>query len=210
LKRKLTDLGVARIKQPASGRLEVWDTVLPAFGLRIRATGTRTWIAAVRRPGKKHPVRLKIGGPGEPPRGISLAEAGAKARQLMEGGAPTLPVTFKELAGRFLEHGRTKRGRQPRPATVKEYRRALLVYPTPLHPKAVRDIRRGEVASLIREVAAARGSTSAMRTRAALSRFWGWMLASDLVEVNVVAGTEGYSTPKRSRALSDSELRALW
>jgi integrase len=86
----------------------------------------------------------------------------------------------------------------------------LLTYAAPLHAKPVREIRRGEIAGLIRDVATARGSTSAMRTRAALSRFWGWMLASDMVEANVVAGTEGYSTPKRSRVLSDGELRALW
>ena len=209
MKRKLTDLGVTRIRKPKSGRLELWDTVLPAFGLRITATGARTWIVATRRPGNKHPVRLKVGTPDEPDR-MPLADARVKARQLMEGGAPTLPVTFKELAGQFLDHGRTKRGRSLRPASIKEYRRALLTYAAPLHAKPVRDVRRGEIAGLIRDVAGARGSTSAMRTRAALSRFWGWMLANDMVEVNVVAGTEGYSTPKRSRVLSDGELRALW
>ena len=128
----------------------------------------------------------------------------------MEGGAPECPITFKELAGQFLEHGRTKRGRPLRPATKKEYKRALLTYAVSLHAKPVREIRRGEIARLIRHVANTKGSTSAMRTRAALSRFWGWMLASDLVDANVVIGTEGYSTPKRQRVLSDSELRALW
>ncbi|MGH6902910.1 MAG: tyrosine-type recombinase/integrase, partial [Geminicoccaceae bacterium] len=209
MKRKLTDLTVPRIKKPKSGRLEVWDTLLPAFGFRISATGARTWIVATRRPGATHPVRLKVGTPDEPDR-MSLADARAKARQLMEGNAPELPVTFKDLAGQFLEHGRTKRGRPLRPATKKEYKRALLTYAAPLHAKPVRGIRRGEIAGLIRDVANTRGSTSAMRTRAALSRFWGWMLASDLVDANVVVGTEGYSTPKRQRVLLDGELRALW
>ena len=99
----------------------------------------------------------------------------------MEGGAPECPITFKELAGQFLEHGRTKRGRPLRPATKKEYKRALLTYAASLHAKPVREIRRGEIARLIRHVANTKGSTSTMRTRAALSRFWGWMLASDLV-----------------------------
>ena len=209
MKRKLTDLAVARIKAPASGRLEVWDTVLPAFGFRISATGARTWIVAARRPGAKHPVRLKVGTPDEPDR-MSLADARSKARQLMESGAPELPVTFKDLTGQFLEHGRTKRGRPLRPATKKEYKRSLLTYAVPLHAKPVRDIRCGEIAGLIREVASARGSTSAMRTRAALSRFWSWLIATRRAEVNPVTGTEGYSTAKRQRALSDRELRQLW
>jgi hypothetical protein len=206
MKRKLTELGVENLKAPKSGRLEVWDSVLPAFGLRVTEKNARSWIVALRRPGAKHPSRIKLGAPPD----MSLAAARAKARQMMEGGAPERPVTFKVLAGQFLEHGRTKRGRTLRPATLKEYRRALLTYGTALHAKPVREIRRGEIAGLIREVANTRGSTSAMRTRAALSRFWGWMLASDLVDANVVVGTEGYSTPKRQRVLADGELRALW
>jgi integrase len=59
-------------------------------------------------------------------------------------------------------------------------------------------------------VATERGATSAMRTRAALSRFWSWMLAGDLVDANVVTGTEGYEGTKRNRVLSDAELRAIW
>lgn len=96
------------------------------------------------------------------------------------------------------------------PPTKKEYERALLSYAKPLHAKPVREIRRGEIARLIRDVANMKGSTSAIRTRAALSCFRGWKVASDLVDANVVIGTEGYSTPKRQRVLSDGELRAVW
>jgi integrase len=205
MKKKLTDLVVAQ-RAPAAGRIEIWDTLLPGFGLRISSTGARTWMVAQRRPGVKHPVRLKIGNLPD----LSLADARAKARSTMAGEAPPVPVMFLGLAEQFLAHGRTKRGRLLRLATTKEYRRALIGYATPLHAKPVRDIRRGEVADLIRTVATERGATSAMRARAALSRFWSWMLASDLVDANVVTGTEGYATPKRDRVLSDAELRAIW
>ena len=36
---KLTQIAVDRIKPPPSGRVEYFDTQLPAFGLRISATG---------------------------------------------------------------------------------------------------------------------------------------------------------------------------
>ena len=93
---------------------------------------------------------------------------------------------------------------------MREYRRSLLGHAKRLHALPVTDIRRADVASLIRKVAIQHGEMSAMRTRAALSRFWSWLIANDKVEFNVVSGTEGFSTPKRSRVLDDDELRALW
>ena len=49
---KLTDRVVARLKPPPRGRLDVWDQTLPAFGIQVRANGTRSWMIAMRRPGK--------------------------------------------------------------------------------------------------------------------------------------------------------------
>ena len=49
-----------------------------------------------------------------------------------------------------------------------------------------------------------------MRTRAAMSRFFGWLLVKDKVDHNPVTGTEGYETTKRKRVLSDDELRVIW
>ena len=42
-KTKLTDAGVKRYGAPANGRLEYFDTVLPAFGLRITKKGVKSW-----------------------------------------------------------------------------------------------------------------------------------------------------------------------
>ena len=211
VKAKLTELGVARMKPPISGRLEVWDSTLPAFGVRVTATGARSYVVAIRKPGAKHPARIKLGEPGR----MALADARTAARRLIQTGAAPEPVapepeTFGALAEQFLAHGRTKRGRTLRPATVKEYRRALLIYAAPLHAKPVRSIRRGDVATLIRETATRRGATTAMRARAALSRFCSWLLANDLIDGNPVMGTEGFDVAKRARVLSDGELRAIW
>jgi integrase len=207
--RTLIDNLVARLRPPATGRLEVWDSTLPAFGLRVTATGARTWIVAARRPGKRHPVRLKIGTPDQPEL-MSLADARDKARTMMDRGAPEAPVKLRELAEQFLEHGRRKRGAPLREATLKEYRRALMTYAVPLHERSVREVRRREIAELVVTIARERGATTAQRARAALQRFWGWMLARDLVEANVVAGVEGYATGNRQRVLSDVELVEVW
>ena len=48
-----------------------------------------------------------------------------------------------------------------------------------------------------------------MRTRAAGSRFYSWLIANGKVEQNPFTGTEGYDVPQRSRVLVDGELAAL-
>jgi integrase len=123
---------------------------------------------------------------------------------------PDTDDLFESRAEEFLAHGRTKRGRLLRQATKKEYRRALLTYAIPLHGKPLAEIRRGQIASLIQDLASARGAVTAMRTRAALSRLYSWAIASGHVEANPVTGTEGYATEKRDRVLSDGELAAIW
>src|SRR5438094_4021443 len=45
---KLTDLAVAKAKPPASGRTEIWDAMLPGFGLRISVKGGKSWVVMYR------------------------------------------------------------------------------------------------------------------------------------------------------------------
>ena len=97
-----------------------------------------------------------------------------------------------------------------RPATKKEYKRALLRYAAALHGRPLVEISRGEIADVIQRVALERGDVTAARCRAALSRLYSWAIANGHAEVNPVTGTQGYSTPKRQRVLTDAELRAIW
>src|SRR5437868_13292048 len=55
----LTQAAVNNLKPPARGRIEVWDSQLPGFGLRISDTGRKTWQAFYRVDGKV--VREKLG-----------------------------------------------------------------------------------------------------------------------------------------------------
>jgi integrase len=206
MRRKLTELAVNRIKPPMTGRLEVWDLTLPGFGLRISSTGRRTWIVAVRRPGKSNPVRLKIGA--LPP--MSLADARGKARETMAGGAPAEPVAFKDVLAAFLQHGRTKKGRPLRQNTADQYRRNLHGYAARLHNRPIEDITRREVAELIGGIATDSGAPTASLIRSMLARLFGWAIEVGYIDVNPVTGTPGYEVLKRSRTLSDAELRAIW
>ena len=117
------------------------------------------------------------------------------------------------LAEAFLAHGRTKRGRVLRPATVKEYRRALLGYADGLHdtPGDRHPPRRRRRRDPRHVAAEQRRRPPAMRTRAALARGSGpgWSPTATSRPTSCT-GTEGYDVAKRSRVLSDGELAAIW
>jgi integrase len=205
MRKKLTELYVTRTRVPAGSRIEAWDALLPGFGIRI-GPRKRTWIVAQRRPGKQHPTRIKIGT--LPP--MSLTAARDKARPLLAGEAPAAPIKFKELVDEFLAHARTQKGRELRQNTVDQYRRNLNRYAAPLHKRPFAGITRRDVAELLRDVASESGAPTASVTRSMLARLWGHAVAAGHVELNVVSGTPSYAVSKRSRVLSDGELRALW
>jgi integrase len=216
---RFTDLAISRLKEPGIA----WDVLLPRFGVRV-SPRSKVWLVTVGASKRRF---------GRFPE-LSVADARAKARQLLTdssagnqgrlGGGPLRRPgvarqqatddsgadTFGELAAAFLSHGRTKRGRVLRPATLKEYRLALLTYANALQAKPVREIGRRDVAAVITSVAQKSGTTSAMRCRATMSRFLGWCVAQGHIEANPATGTEGYSVERRSRVLRDGELAALW
>ena len=105
MRKKLTELAVARIKPPQSGRLEVWDSHLPAFGLRITAAGARSYVVALRKPGARHPSRIKVGEPGS----MALADARNRARELMADPGALAPTE----TGRERHRRERRRGVHP-------------------------------------------------------------------------------------------------
>jgi hypothetical protein len=56
---KLTQLAVDKLSPPKTGRLEFFDTHLPAFGLRIADTGHKAWVVFYRIGGRQR--RYTIG-----------------------------------------------------------------------------------------------------------------------------------------------------
>jgi Arm DNA-binding domain/Phage integrase, N-terminal SAM-like domain len=210
LPEKITDKLVRSIPAPEKGNVLHYDPELKGFAVRVTAAGVKAFVL-VYHFGKAE-RRDTIGS--WPAWQASAARTVAKAwrRDVDLGvdprGAPEPQqadeMLFLPLAEQFLVHGRTKRGRLLRPTTKREYCRALLVYAKPLHSQIVTEIRRSAVSGLITAVASQHGTTSAMRFRAALSRFFGWLVPRIDDLSNPVTGTEGYETPKGERVLYDA------
>ena len=207
MKRKLTELSVARINPPASGRLEVWDTHLPAFGLRITAAGARSWVVALRKPGAAHPSRIKLGEPGS----MSLADARTKARELMaDPGAlqkpeQALPDTVATVLAEFIA-----RDQRPRNRHWREVEQILKRELSPWLDRPIRGISRRDAIERL-DAIADRAPVRANRVLAHTRRLFGWALERDIITASPVAGIRAPTREvARDRVLEPAELAAVW
>ena len=100
MRTKLTDRNIKR-KPPATGQLELWDTALPGFGLRISYGGRKTYFCMTRINGKQR--RLTVGNAAL----IGLAEARDAAREMMRNAARGIdPKEQERIAQREAQKAR--------------------------------------------------------------------------------------------------------
>jgi integrase len=215
MKKKLTERVVAGLKPPASGKLDVWDLTLPAFGIQLRSTGRRAWIIAVRRPGKSTTSRIKIGDPAT----MSLADAKKRAGELMsdpsaleidDDGLPPHELT----AGSPMEHviaGFIERDQKPRNrswhAVQKLLRHDLSVW----DGRPLSSITRGDVLRVLDRVLGRGKPVMANQLLAHTKRMFNWAVERDLIETSPAAKVKPPS-PKvdRERVLTDPEIYEVW
>jgi integrase len=217
LSEKLTDKVMRKLPAPEKGNQLWYDPELRGFAGRVTYKAARAFVLVYHFHGEER--RDTIGGwpvwTASAARDVAKswkrdADLGIDPRGKDASDDPKA-ATFKARAEQYLVDPRKKRQKTAlRPATKREYKRALLTYAKPLHAKPFDALRRLDVANLLETVKGERGAASAMRTRAAIGRLYSWGIARGYVEYNPVTGTEGWETPKRERELSDDELRALW
>lgn len=213
MQRKLTARTVAALKPPASGRLEVWDSTLPGFGIRLTANGAASWVMMYRHEGVKRRLTL-----GSYPR-IKLAAARDFARKHMEAVAAgrdpaaekararvARAVTFKDLAVAYIE-----RYAKANKRTWAEDEDKLEKHVLPRWKgRKPEGITRADVIELLEGVAT-NAPIAANRVRAMLSKLFGWAVDKDMLQANPVAGVRKPSTERsRDRVLSDAELAEVW
>jgi integrase len=189
----------------------VFDDDVPGFGVRVRASGARTWIFQYKIGGKTR--RLVLGQVSA----IKLAKARDIAGELHAkvrlGGDPASEKrekvqralhTFVNLVERFLEQYRA------RPRTRGEVERYLRKYAAPLHPMPVGAISLRDVADLLAKIDKASGAVTANRVRATLSACFSWGMREGLAPSNPVANTNKREEQPRDRVLANGELKRIW
>ncbi|RWD70193.1 site-specific integrase [Mesorhizobium sp.] len=226
-KTKLTDAVIKNIPVPASGSVEVFDTEVPAFGIRVGKGGARSFITYQRLGGGRGRLRrITLGKYGAHPPAIGLAEARRLARAAKADAGRGIDVTavkkaerrkviaatdhdttFAAIAERFLEYQERKVGAK----SVAEYRRTLTAASSPLAAwakRSIASITKADVLDVLDKLDAKEKRSTANHTLAYLRRFFNWAADRDIIKQ--APPTDGVSMPnphaKRSRALKDDEL----
>ena len=187
-----------------------WDRDLPGFGLRVYATGRKTYVVQCRGPhGSK---RVTIGKHGNITPDQARAQAAIVIDRIKRGkdpfpAAPQPEPTVAELAKRFMDAHVTV---NCKPSSAVLYRRVLNNHILPaLGEMAVRDVDRTHVTALHYKLrakpVAANRTIDVLSKMFTLSEAWDLRLAGS----NPCRSVRRYKEQKRERFLTPDEIRRL-
>jgi integrase len=211
---KLTAASLANLKLESGDKDRIWfDDDVPGFGLRLRDTGSRSWIYQYKIGGKTRRLVLGHATAIKPARAREIAgELHAKVRL---GGDPAAEKraqvarsshTFGALVQQYLA---TRRNGVP-PRTLPHIERYLEIYAAPLDKLPVDSIDRRAVAERLAVVERGSGGVTANRVRSALSAMFTWAMKEGLVAGNPVIGTNKRPEQTRDRVLNEKEIPLVW
>jgi integrase len=202
---KLTDRYVAALK-PGYRRQDIWDTALPSFGIRLAPSGRKTWIVAIRQPGRSSSSRRSLGVYPQVP----LGEARAAARALMADPGGAMADRSRTVADVLAEHiRRDQRGRGRR--SWQEVQRALEHDLKPWAQRPITSITRRDVVRLINSIVDRGSPSMARRLLSHIKRLFAWCVEQSILDASPAASVRppGDAT-KRERVLTPDELARVW
>lgn len=215
-KARLTPASVNRIRPPETGQLDIFDSTLPGFGLRIGKSGTKTWFMFYRYAGKQR--RHKVG---RYP-ALSLMEAreaahhalrvlsrgddpGTMRRELERQREGVLANTVAVIAQKFIEDHVTKKRSGAKMTQMLE-RDVVQEW----GDRPIATITRRDALELLRGVYQ-RGPHMSNRVLEVMRLMFNWAVLNEYVETSPVAGLHPlHDERSRDRILSDEEVVALW
>lgn len=209
----LTSRSILSLPCPANkGETTYWAADLPGFGLRVRATGARSWVAQ---------FRTKVGSLQKHSLGdagtVKLGDARKAAERLLAaaklGGDPAAArrqakasIGTRAMVDAYLEH----QAARMKARSHQELKRHLLVHAKPLHSTPACDVTQREVVKLLGRIAEA-APVAANRVRASLSAMFAWGMKAGHVLANPIAITfKPANESPRARVLSAAELATVW
>jgi integrase len=208
---KLNRQTVDTIRLPHGRKdLIVFDEMLPGFGLRIRAGGSRKFVCQYELLGRQR--RMTIGStavfnPDAARRAareiLAKVRLGIDPQAQRHEAVAQSKLTLRAVIDRYLN----ERGPQLRLTTLRATRSYLLRRWQPLHHMPVHKIERRDVAAHL-----GGAPVAAARSRDALSALYAWATAEGLCDHNPTIGTRhpDAGVKSRDRVLDDEELASIW
>ena len=206
MRKKLAPKIIEHLKAPGPKRLDVWDTVLQGFGVRVSPAGRKSWFVIVRVGGRQKRVTI-----GTYP-AISLAEARDEARKiirdaqlgLLTDSAKPPTLTLGQTIPLFVQLYA-----KPKNRGWRESERLLGKFQG-LFAMPLTQIVRSDVVRVLDEIIASGTPYRANRALSALKKLMNWALDRGMIDVNRIAGLK---PPHRERSrelvLSDEDLASL-
>jgi integrase len=192
----------------------IWfDDAVPGFGVRVRESGSRSWIFQYKIGQKQR--RLVIGQVAaiKPSRAREIAgEYHAKVKLGFDPAAEKrvrverTAHTFGALAERYLAF----QERELRPGSFREIVRHLRTHTKPVHDLPVDTVDQTTLDDLLDKIDKDSGAVTSNRVRATVSAMFAWGMRKGIALSNPVANTNKRGEQPRDRVLSDAELRLLW
>jgi integrase len=191
-----------------------FDDALPAFGVRVRQSGLKSYVVQYKVSGQNR--RLVLGSTDA----ISLDKARASAKTMLAkvrlGNDPhadrleTLANARHTFGAMLVPFMKRQKGRL-KPRTYLEVERHLMVQSKALHPRPIDRIDRRVLALHLGELAESNGPGAANRCRSSLSAFFTWAAKEGLVESNPTAFTnKATEKGERDHVIPDRELALIW
>ena len=210
---KFTEANVRSFKAPTgkSDHIE-FDESMPGFGLRVRGSGRKYYIAQYRVGAKSG--RTTLGNASK----ITLADAKIHARKVFDLAAAKInPATQRTKAAakasqtfdRYIDSFLADFKAEWSEKYYNDNARALSVHFKRLHGMPLDDIQIANVADELTEIRKI-GATTMNRSRSALSKFFNWAIGAGLCKHNPVDKTNKAPEFQRDRELSQNELRRVW
>ena len=222
MRKKLDDRTVRALKAPVAGRQEVWDRLLPGFGLRVTSKDARSWFVMYRVGfgASRMQRRYRIGDA----KVMTLAEARAAARQALGQvargidpadervpvhGVQTDPSSFAAAAAAYLTRHVKK---NTRASTYREVKRIFDVDLIPIWgARTLASITRRDVDALLGGIVDRGAEVGANRVLAWLRAFFNWAVDHEYLAASPVRRMKPVTRERsRDRALSDDEIRWFW
>jgi integrase len=191
-----------------------FDEEVPGFGLRVRASGARSWLCQYAVHGRTRKVTLGA------PDVVTVGAARAAAQKVMAavrlGGDPAAEKaearehasnTVGGLVPAFLDRQR----KRLKTRSMIETTRHLMKHAKPLHGQGIKAVDRRAVAQLLEGIERDHGAACSNSVRASLSALMTWAAQGGHRDDNPVSMTaRAVENGARQRVLADDELVVIW
>jgi integrase len=212
--RRLTKTTVAKLACP-DGQTEAffWDAEVKGLGLRVYASGRKSWLVQYRDRGgrtRRHPVGQFPAI--EPSAARKLA--GELLRRVAAGANPSVERRQARKAatvGDVFETYLAYAAKEQKSSSFDQTQRNLRKYAGRLRREAATDLDRAAVSNLHQRLANEAGRVQANRVLASISAAWVWALRTGLVEGdNPAAYVPKFTEQSRERVLAPTEIKLIW